>query len=298
MESFKKITVKIAIIYVICLVGFAIFSLFTVQVQPNEYAVIRQFGKVIDIRDNADGSHGLSFRVPILNQVEKLPNCLLIYDLPASSVITSDKKTMDADCFALYQITNPMANIRALSGSISATQARIDVNVYNGLKNTISSTSQTDVITGRSGALAQSIMDNIGNDLESYGIYLASVETKKLDLPDANKEPVYTRMITEREQIAQAYTAEGNKQAQMIRNETDKQTAIIRSNAELKSEQLLAEAEQKYMKILSDAYSSPEKADFYSFVRALDAAKIAFTQGDIIYLDENSPLASIFMKTP
>ena len=49
------------------------------------------------------------------------------------------------------------------------------------------------------------------------------------------------------------------------------------------------------MRILSEAYNDPEKADFYLFLRALDAAKTTMT-GDnkTLIIDETSPIAQIF----
>ena len=92
------------------------------------------------------------------------------------------------------------------------------------------------------------------------------------------------------------FISEGKKAAKELRNKADKEASITLSDAEHKAEEIRATGEAEYMKIISGAYNYPEKAEFYSFVRALDAAKISFTTGDVLYLDENSPLASIFTK--
>ena len=122
-----------------------------------------------------------------------------------------------------------------------------------------------------------------------------TVEVKKLDLPDDNKQAVYTRMISERENIAAQYTAEGKSEAKIIENTTDKEVSIMLSDAQAKAEATIAEGEAEYMRILSDAYSDPEKTDFYSFVRALDALKESIS-GDnkTVILSDDSPIAQIF----
>ena len=297
MERFKRIVVGIASCYLIAFVLLFLFSLCIVTTKPNEYKVVRQFGQVVSIHENEDGTSGLSFKLPFIQSVTKIPNTMLIYDLPVSNVITSDKKTMIADCFALYQFDDPMLYIRTLNNSLATAEGRINTNVYSSLKNTIGKTSQEDVISGRDGALVKSIMANIGNDLNSYGISLISVETKTLDLPDANKDAVYKRMIAERNAISAQYTADGDRQAKEILNQADKEVSIALSNATKEAEKIRAAGEAEYMRIISDAYNDPDKAAFYSFVRALDAAKLSLTNGDILYLDENSPLASIFTNT-
>lgn len=293
----KKLYKPVKIIAIICgilVAAFILFSAFTTVTYPNEYTVVKQFNKVVDIKSNEDGKSGLSFKIPILQSTEKIPNTLIIYDLPVSNVITSDKKTMVADSFALWSIEDPMLYVKQLNSSRTTAESRIDVNVYNALKNTISQTTQEDVISGRDGALVKSIRNNIGENLVAYGINLFSVETKHLDLPDSNKDSVYNRMISEREQIAASYTAAGKKEAEKIKNDADQQVKIIMSEAKSESQKIIAEGEAEYMKILSDAYGSPDKAEFYAFVRALDAAKVSFDEEDVLYLNEDNPLTSLF----
>ncbi len=266
---------------------------------PNEYSVIKQFGQVVSIRDNKDGNSGLSFKLPFIQSVTKVPNTKLLYDLAISDVITKDKKTMVEDSFVLWYIDDPMTYIRTLNGSNASAESRIDINVYNAIKNTISNTTQADVISGRDGALVSSIKANLGDGLQEYGINLTAVETKHLDLPDSNKQSVYDRMISERNQIAAGYTATGEQQAQEIRNTTDKQVSITLSSAKARAEQIIAEGEAAYMQILSGAYNDVDKADFYNFVRALDAAKLSLagTGNNVLYLTPDSPLAALFYQT-
>ena len=109
--------------------------------------------------------------------------------------------------------------------------------------------------------------------MDSYGIHIYAVETKKLDLPDSNKESVYQRMISERNNIAAQYTADGDHQSQLIRNETDRTVKETIAKAQAEAEKIKAEGEARYMQILSDAYNDESKADFLHHVRSLDALK-------------------------
>ena len=155
--------------------------------------------------------------------------------------------------------------------------------------------SETNEVVVDITSLTEEIMEQINHVENQYGIEIVTVEAKKLDLPENNKQAVYTRMISERENIAAQYTAEGKSQAQMIENTTDKEVSIMLSNAEAQAEATIAEGEAEYMKILSDAYSDPEKTDFYSFVRALDALKESMTGNNkTVILTEDSPIAQIF----
>lgn len=286
----KKIKIFVFVL-ALALIGIVVASSCMFTVNRDEFAVVKQFGKVVDIHEEA----GLKFKAPFIQSVDKLPNKVLIYDLPVSEVITKDKQTMVADSFTLWRISDPQKFIKNLNGSVANATGRIEMLVYNAMKNQISSRTQSEVIGDRTGKLSADITNAAKPNFEQYGIELLSVETKHLDLPYDNKTSVYSRMISERNNISTAYTAEGEKEAQIIRSETDKEVAIMIAEAEAQAEQLRAEGEAEYMKILSDAYNNKSKSDFYEFVRALDAAKIALKNNEnVIILDKNSPLVDIF----
>lgn len=279
--------IVIVVLVLVVLIG-AVSAL--VVTRENEYTIVRQFGRVVSIRDTA----GLSFKIPFLQDVQTLPNTVLLYDLPVSDVITKDKKTMVADSFVLWRISDPQKFIQTLNSSVSNAESRLSTLVYNAMNNTISGMNQSEVISGRDGELASAIKAGV-TGLEQYGIELIAVETKRLDLPDDNKEAVYQRMISERNNIAAQYTASGESEAQKIRSETDKEVEIMLSEAKAQAEVLQAEGEAEYMRILSDAYSDPDKAEFYNFVRSLDAAKASLTnEENVLILGPESPLAQIF----
>ncbi len=258
---------------------------------PNEYTIIKQFGKIESVRREP----GLSFKVPFIQTAETIQNEVLLYDLAVSDVMTKDKKSMIADCFVLWRIEDPYKYTQTLSAQKSNAEFRIDNIVYNSLKNVISSLSQEEVISGRDGQLTQTIMENIGDTLEQYGITLLAVETKSLDLPDENKSAVYERMISERNNIAATYQAEGQEEAKEISNNATAEIIVMQSEADAQAAEIIGKGEAEYMRILSDAYNDPEKADFYLFLRSLDAAK-ATMRGDnkTLIINETSPIAQIF----
>ncbi len=286
-----KKTIRNVVLIVVLLAAVIIGSSSIVITNENEYSVVRQFGKIDHVVDDA----GISFKVPFIQSVSTLPKMTLLYDLSASDVITSDKKTMICDSYILWEITDPIKFAQTLNSSISNAESRLDTIVYNSTKNIISSITQEEVISGRDGELSIAIIENIGDTLDQYGIRLLAFETKQLDLPSDNKNAVYERMISERDNIAATYTAEGNSEAQKIKNTTDKEVTVMLSEAEKEAAILIAEGEAEYMKILSDAYADESKQDFYSFVRSLDALKISMEgQNKTVFLSPESPIAQIF----
>ena len=282
----KKIGILIGVSAVVIAVGASV----TVT-QQNEYKLIRQFGKV----DRVISSSGISFKIPFIESTQSLPKETLLYDLAASDVITKAKTTMISDSYVLWKISDPLKFAQTLNSSVESGESRINTAVYNATKNAISSMSQDQVITSRDGELSDMVMEAIGTNMDQYGIELLKFETKQLDLPDDNKEAVYERMISERDNIAATYKAEGNSEAKVIRNKTDKEVAIQISDAKKQAEILEAEGEQEYMKILAQAYGEEDRSEFYSFVRSLDALKTSMKGEDkTVILSAHSPIAQIF----
>lgn len=284
-------TIKKTIVGVLLLAVLIIGASSIVITYENQYSLVRQFGKIDHIVDEA----GISFKIPFIQSVDTLPKQTMLYDLATSDVITSDKKTMITDSYVLWTITDPLKFAQTLNCSVSNAEGRMDPIVYNSTKNVISSMTQTEVISARDGELSQAVIANIGNALDQYGITLLSFETKHLDLPSDNKTAVYERMISERGNIAATYTAEGQSEAQIIKNTTDMEVTVMLSEASKQAEILIAEGEAEYMRILSEAYEDASRTEFYTFVRSLDALKISMKGGNkTLFLSPDSPIAQIF----
>ena len=268
------------IVAILAVIAIIVLSNSLVVTMENEYTLVKQFGKIEKI-------------VPFIQTTDTLPNTLLIYDLTQSDVITEDKKTMVVDSYVLWKIVDPLKFVQTLT-LIPNAESRINTIVYNSMKNVISSMEQQEVITSRDGVLNEMIMNNIGSTMDQYGIKFISIETKHLDLPSDNKAAVYERMISERNNIAASYTASGESDAKKIRTETDNEIVVSVSEAEAKAEKIISEGEAEYMRILSGAYNTADRADFYTFVRSLDAAKKSLKGDKTLILDSKSPLAQIF----
>ncbi|MBR1485792.1 MAG: protease modulator HflC [Synergistaceae bacterium] len=290
----KNFVTRIALLFIgIIFILTLPFSFYVVG--PNEYAALFEFGKIVSIIDTP----GIKYRLPVVNTVRHISKKLHLYDIPRSGVITKDKKSMISDNYVTWKVIDPVKYIQTLNAVEARARERIEAAVYNAVKNVISSMTQDEVIEARGGKLSVKIAEDSNSDIGLYGIAIVQTEMKALDLPDDNKSAVYERMISERQNIAASFTAEGNSEAQKIRNATDKQTAIKSAQAEQKAAILIAEGEAEYMKILQTAYDTPEKAEFYNFLRSLDALKKSLKgKGEkTIILDKNSALGKILYNS-
>jgi membrane protease subunit HflC len=155
--------------------------------------------------------------------------------------------------------------------------------------------SQDEVIEARGTTLTRTITTEAAPDVAGYGITILRAEIKALELPDDNKQAVYDRMISERKNIAASYRAAGESDAQKIRNDTNRQVSIKKANAKRDAEKIKAEGEAGYMETLSAAYSTEEKAEFYNFIRGIDALKnsLSGSKNNTVILDKDSELVRI-----
>ena len=103
----------------------------------NQHAMLMQFGQIVDVKTEP----GIFFKIPFIQSVKKVYVGEQVYDVHESEVITSDKKNMIANCYVTWQIEDSKKYYQTVS-SESIAQGRLDVAVYNSMKNVISSTTQ------------------------------------------------------------------------------------------------------------------------------------------------------------
>ncbi len=286
----KILPIAGVLLALICLAA----SVYTVK--ENEYACIVRFSKIVDTTDEA----GLHFKIPFIDSVKSFPEATMLYDIPPSEVLTSDKQNMTVDCYVLWEISDPLLFYQSL-GTTTVAEERLDALTYNALKNAMGTLAQADIINMDDGAerneIYESITANVNALAKNYGISVNDVKIKRFDLPESNENAVYTRMISERNQMAEKYTADGQYEASLIRNNVDKKVNIIISNAEAEAAEIVAAGESEYMRLLAEAYNSTDKEEFYEFTKALEALE-ASLQGDekVIILGPDSPLAEILLN--
>ena len=287
---------KIALILIL-LVAVVVITSGLYTVRENEYACVVRFSKIISTTSEA----GLHFKMPFVDSVKYFSKATKLYDIPPSEVLTSDKQNMTVDCYILWQISDPLRFYQTL-GNDTVAEQRLDALTYNALKNAMGTLAQKDIINMEDGANRNTIYNGIATSVDAlaqtYGINVVDVKIKQFDLPESNLNAVYSRMISERNQMAEKFTADGNYESSIIRNDVDKQVNIIVSNAKAEAAKLEAEGEAEYMRMLAEAYDSQDKKDFYEFTLALDALKQSLTGSEkTIILDGDSALARLLSGT-
>ncbi len=286
----KWILIGAAVLLVVILAASSMYV-----VREDQYAAVNRFSKIIHVEDQP----GLHFKVPFIDGVKYFSKAVQLYDIPPSEVYTSDQQNMNVDCYVLWKIADPVTFYQRLETDAEA-EGRLDTMTYTALKNALGSLTQADIINMEDGAkrneIYESIAESVAKQAKDIGIDVLDVKIKRFDLPESNLNAVYTRMISQRNQMSEKFTADGNLEASIIRNEVDKQVNITISNAEAQAAQLTAEGEAEYMRLLAEAYNTKDKKEFYEFMLALDALKASLTGDEkTVVLDSNSQLAQILM---
>jgi len=289
----KKTTGIILAVVLLAVVIVAASSFYTVR--ENEYACTVRFSKII----NTTAEAGLHFKVPFVDSIKTFPKATMLYDINPSEVFTADKQNMTVDSYVLWKISDPLLFYQTL-GSIPVAEQRLDTTTYNAIKNLMSTLKQSDIINEDDGSARNDIYSGItANAAEvarDYGIEIVDVKIKRFDLPASNESAVYSRMISERNQMAEKFTADGQYEAALIRNNVDKQVNIMVSNAEAQAAVLEAEGEAAYMEMLNAAYNTEDKKDFYEFTLALDALQQSLSgKESTVILSADSKLAQILL---
>lgn len=288
VKTTLKFLVPVVIILLVILVATSFYT-----VQENEYACVVRFSKIIDVTANS----GLHFKMPFVDTVIKFPETVLLYDIAPSDVITSDSKSMQVDSYVMWKISDPLTFYKSL-GSIVEAEVRLDNITYNALKTTMGTIEQDEIINmddaAKRNEIYSAITDQVTEKAVIYGIDIIDVKVKRLDYPTDNEQAVYTRMISERNMMAEELIANGNKTATITKNEVDRIVNETLSNAEREAEEIIAAGEAEYMRILGEAYNTPDKQEFYYFIRALDALKTSLAgESKTVILGADSELAQI-----
>jgi membrane protease subunit HflC len=291
----KKTAILIAAA-VIAVIALAVLLSSFYVVAENEYACVVRFSKIIDTSADA----GLHLKVPFVDEIKKFPKTIMFYDIPPSEALTADQKNMTVDMYVLWAIQDPLTFYKTI-GTLGDAEMRLNAVTYNSLKNLMGTLYQNDIINMDDGAernhIYQSISDNVKKVSKTYGIDVIDVKIKRFDLPGDNEQAVYSRMISDRNQIAEKYRADGDYEASLIINDTDRQVNITISNAEAEAAKIEAEGEAEYMRMLAEAYDTDDKKDFYEFQLALEALK-ASLKGDnkTVILDSDSALGKALLE--
>ncbi|NQX01243.1 protease modulator HflC [bacterium] len=309
---------------IILLAGAILVASSTFTVDQTEQVFITEFGKPVGKPINADSAKneaGLHFKMPFIQEVNRIEKRMLEWDGPATEMPTKDKLYISVDNFARWRISDPKTYFEKLRDERSAL-SRLDDIIGSETRNVIASHDLIEVIRSdknrkpvRDDSLAAA-NSNLGvlppiqfgrNTLDlailkaaqpkvkDWGIELLDVRFKRINYKPGVIEKIYARMASERQQIADRFRSEGAGEAAKILGRKERDLLQIESEAYRKEQEIVGKADAEATGIYANAYnSSPSAADFYQFVKTLDTYKKTLGKDTTTIFTSNSDLFRLF----
>ncbi|HWI28743.1 MAG TPA: protease modulator HflC [Stellaceae bacterium] len=256
----------------------ALFVLFTMPftVSQTEQAIVLQFGK--PIRVVADP--GLHVKLPWQSTVG-YDKRVLDFDLPAARFTAADQKQMIVDAYSRFRIVNPLLFYQTV-GTEQAARTRLAPILSGVVRDVIGTVQLADVIAGQREATIQRIRSGVNDQTKEFGIAITDVRLRRIDLPEANSQAIFSRMISERQREAAQYRADGDRQAAVIRAGADRQRTETLADAQKQAQILRGQGDADSIKIYADAFGKDK--DFFAFYRSLQAYREALSGKNTTFL--------------
>lgn len=264
---------------IVIIVALVLYKLVAYTVDETQQAVVVQLGEIVEVRREP----GLYLKTPFLQNVIYLEDRILSYDIQPREVITADKKRVTIDNYALWRISDPRQFVETMGGSLVRAQSRLDDVVYSNLRDVLAKQTLEDIIKREQMTEVTRLTQE---QVRQFGMEIIDVRIKRADLPAATAEAVYNRMISERQQIAARYRAEGDQEAQRIRSQAEREKEIILAEARKRAQELMGEGDAQALEIYASAYN--RDIAFYRFWRTLESYKTTLKEGDTVVLSTDS----------
>ncbi len=259
-----------------------------VFVDETQYAIVTQFGR--PVRDLPTA--GLHWTAP-WQSVLRLDRRLQVYDPRPSEFLTREKKNLDLDLFVVWRIADPRRFIETVI-DVSGAEARLHDLVWSEMaaevgRNTMEAFVSTNAAEHRLDRIVEAVAQRCAaRAREGYGIEIADVRVKRINLPAQVRDNVFQRMRSERARIARQYRAEGEEEAMRIRAEAERERTVLLAQAAAEAEEMRGRAEAEATRIYAEAHRRDPV--FYEFVRSLEAARRVLDGQTTLLLPSDSAL--------
>lgn len=278
--KFPTAWIAVAVAAVLALLG----SVYVVY--EGQSAIVLNLGRVV----RTGIGPGLHFKWPLVESARVFDRRLQVLESEPERYLTSERKDVSVDFFAVGQIQDVRAFYRATGGNEEIAVARLAPIIKDSLRNEINARTLSQVVSGDRAEIVEKQLEAINQGAATLGVRIVDLRIKKIDLPTDSRviDDVYNRMRAQRQQVASRLRAEGEEQAQQIRANADRQQQVILAEAERDAQKLRGEGDAEAAAIYAGAYG--RDPGFYAFHRSLEAYRRAFADGQaVIVLDDNDP---------
>lgn len=277
------------------------FYAFLFEVRFSEAAVkVRRFGRESAVTISKPGIY---FQWPLLEYVVHYDARLRPLETPETEIKTEDGQNVIVGCYAVWKIEDPLKFYVRLNDEATARE-RLRTRL-NEVRATVIGRHELGEFVNLDrnrveqtyARLQQEMLDAAGEKmLSDYGVRLVQVGIRRISLPEESTKSVLEAMRQEREKLAARYREEGKGLASGITARANAAKDTILEFASAKAKEIESEGTRATERILSQI--SEKDAEFFIWMRYLDALREALKTRTTIFLDAQSDLFEQFLKRP
>lgn len=275
-----------------------IFQTFYI-VDQRQQAIVVQFGDPVRVVNPPGKSQaGLNLKIPFVEQVIKLDRRNIALEADQEEIITAGQQRLVVDAFIRYRISDPLQFYRTLRDEQTA-KDRIERLVNSSLRQVLGSATSTDIISGRRAQLMQQAKRDVEQRAKAsrLGIEVIDLRIRRADLPTNNREAVFRRMATSRQQVAAQLRAEGEQKKREIIAQADKEVSITLATAREQAGQITGEGDALRTRIFAQSFG--KDPSFAAFFRSMQAYEASFADGETtMVLSPDSAFFRYFERGP
>ena len=277
---------------------FTLLNTFFVVDQRQQALIVALGDPVREINKPGKNEAGLHMKIPFAQQVIKFDRRNIALEADQEEIITAGQERLVVDAFIRYRISDPLQFYRTLRDEQTAAD-RIERLVNSSLRQVLGSASATDIISGKRAELMQRAKRDV--DLRAkasrLGIQVIDLRIRRADLPAQNRDAVFRRMSTSRQQVAAQLRAQGEQKKREIIAEADKEVAITLATAREQSGQIKGEGDAQRTRIFANSFG--KDASFAAFFRSMQAYEASLGNGDTtLVLSPDSAFFRYFERGP
>ena len=292
-------TPRIMAIVVVVLGVLILLSQTLFVVKESEQAIVLSFGDPIrTIHAPGQGGAGLNAKIPFVQQVVKLDRRNIALEAGQEEIIASGQQRLVVDAFIRYRITDPLQFYTALRDETTAAD-RIERLVNSSLRQVLGSASQPDIVSGRRAQLMQQARLDVDRRAKAsrLGIEIIDLRMRRADLPSQNRDFIFRRMQTARQQEAARLRAGGEQQKREIIAEADKEVSITLATAREQQGQVMGEGDAARTRIFANSFG--KDPSFAAFFRSMQAYEQSLGNGQTtLVLSPDSAFFRYFERGP
>jgi len=171
----------------------------------NEYerGVIFRLGRLVGGK-----GPGLILLIPVVDKMRKVSLRLVVLDVPAQDVITRDNVSVKVNAVVYFRVVEPDKAIVEVEDFLYATSQLAQTTLRS-----ICGGADLDELLAEREKLNIKLQEILDRQTDPWGIKVANVELKHIDLPDEMKRAMAKQAEAERERRAKIIHAEGEAQA-------------------------------------------------------------------------------------